>query len=132
MNKSFLIVVLFIMACSSDDVSNNNPLTTFTIEGKWVYPENSLNTMYIYEAGIRYTYYCVGSDCESQYESFEAADGNHLPTTHPYKVENTMLTVDLHFGNEWVAPLTFECGGNKVTFATPNPYYLNRLGYDCN
>lgn len=121
MNKLFLIAVFFLMACSSDDVSNDN-LTALTIEGKWVYPENSLNTMYIYEAGMRYTYYCVGSDCESQYESFQAADGNHLPTTHPYTFENNILTVDLHFGNTWVAPLTFECDGDKVIFNSPDPY----------
>lgn len=131
MKKLLLILVLLIIACSRDDVSNDN-LTALTIEGKWVYPENSLNTMYIYEGGIRYTYYCVGSDCESQYESFEAADGNHLPTTHPYTVENNILTVDLHFGNEWVTPLTFECDGDKVIFKSPDSYYLNRLGTDCN
>ena len=131
MNKLLLIAVFFLMACSSDDVSNDN-LTALTIEGKWVYPENSLNTMYIYEAGIRYTYYCVGSDCESQYESFQAADGNHLPAIHPYTFENNILTVDLHFGNTWEAPLTFECDGDKVIFNSPDPYYLNRLGSDCN
>ena len=46
--------------------------------------------------------------------------------------ENDSLTVDSNFGNELVAPLTFECDGDKVHLETPNPYYLYRLDSDCN
>ncbi len=87
--------------------------------------------MYIFEDGIRYTYYCVGDDCESQYETFEAGDSNAIPGTNEYTFENGILTIDLNFGNELVAPLTFECDGGKVYLDSPNPYYLYRLGSVC-
>jgi len=58
---------------------------------------------------------------------------NHLPTTNPYTFENNTLTVDLHFGNELVAPVTFECNGDKVNLLSSNPHSLYRLfGEDCN
>jgi len=57
---------------------------------------------------------------------------NHLPTTNPYTFENNTLTVDLHFGNELVAPITFECDGGKIFVESQNPHYLYRLNSDCN
>ena len=36
---------------------------------------------------------------------------------NPATLENDTLTVDLHFGNELVTPLTFECD-DKVNFIT--------------
>ena len=131
MNKLLLLSVLLFFSCSTNEDSITNPKLNYTIEGKWVYPNNALNTMYIFKDGIRYTYYCVGEDCESQYESFQAADGNHLPTTHAYTYENNILIVDLHFGNELIAPLLFECDGNKITLKSTNPYDLIRFGFDC-
>jgi len=132
MNKLLLLSVLLFFSCSTNEDSITNPKLNYTIEGKWVYPNNALNTMYIFKDGIRYTYYCVGEDCESQYESFQAADGNHLPTTNPYTFENNILIVDLHFGNELVAPLKFECDGNKVVFETTYPIHLIRFDSECN
>ena len=41
-------------------------------------------------------------------------DGNHLPTTNPYTFEDNILTVDLHFGNELITPVTFECDGGSI------------------
>ena len=81
---------------------------------------------------MRYTYYCVAEDCTALYNSYEANDGNHLPETLNYSVENDILTVDLNFGNELVAPITFECDGGKVYLDGPNPYYLYRLNSGCN
>ena len=132
MKKLLLLSVSLIFSCSTNDDSIANPKLNYTIEGKWVYPNNALNTMYIFEEGIRYTYYCTGDDCDSQYESFQAADGNHLPTTHPYTYENNILIVDLHFGNELIAPLSFECDGNKITFESANANDLIRFGSKCN
>ena len=139
MKKLLLLagLTLVIMSCEKDDV-NETP-TVYDIEGKWLFPSDTpgisaqgiSNTMYIFENGIRYTYYCVEGDCESQYESFEAADGNHIPGTNDYTFEDGTLTVDLNFGNELVAPLTFECDGDKVYLESLNPYYLQRLGSDC-
>jgi len=138
MKKLLLLSALFIFACSSDDSSEDSPLPTYTIEGKciWSPTENisDANTMYLYENGIRYTYYCtseISNDCQSLFETFLANDGNHIPTTNPYTFENNILTVDLHFGNELVTPIAFECDGGKAYFETPE-YSLFRLNSDCN
>ena len=138
MKKLFLLSALLIFACSSDDDSENNPLPAYTIEGKWLWSptasSSDSNTMYLFEDGIRYTYYCtseISDDCQSLFESFQANDGNHIPGVNPYTFENDTLRVDLHFGNELVAPLIFECDGGKVYLDGPNPYYLYRLNSDC-
>ena len=133
MKKIFLILTLS-TAFMSCEKSKNLPApyvpVEYNIEGKWTYEANNLNTLYIFEDGTRYTYYCVGSDCDSLYNTFEADDSNALPGTNPYTFENDTLTVDLHFGNELVTPLTFECDGNKVNFITPG-YSLYSLGSNC-
>jgi len=131
MNKLLLLSVLLIFCCCTNEDSSAVPKLNHTIEGKWVSPNNTLNTMYIFEQGIRYTFYCTEDDCDSQYQSFQAADGNHLPTTNPYTFENNILTVDLHFGNKLITPLKFEFDGNKVIFEASS-IDLIRLESDCN
>ena len=133
MKKLLILSALLIFACSSDDSSEDSPLPTYTIEGKWLI-EGTVpagNTMYLFEDGVRYTYYCVEGDCNALYNSYEANDGNHIPTTNPYTFENNVLTVDLHFGNELVTPVAFECDGGEAHFETPE-YSLFRLNSDCN
>jgi len=125
---SLAVLTLVIMSCEKD---NSNESAVYDIEGKWLTASKLSNTMYIFENGIRYTYYCVGDDCLSQYKTFEAADGNHIPGTNEYAFEDGILTIDLNFGNELVAPLTFECDGDKVYVESANPFYLYRLGSDC-
>ena len=133
MKKLLLLSALLIFACSSDDSSEDSPLPTYTIEGKWLIEGTvpAWNTMYLFEDGVRYTYYCVEGDCNALYNSYEANDGNHLPTTNPYTFENNVLTVDLHFGSELVTPVAFECDGGEAHFETPE-YSLFRLNSDCN
>ena len=133
MKKLLLLSVFLIFACSSDDSSEDSPLPTYTIEGKWLI-EGTVpagNTMYLFEDGVRYTYYCVEGDCNALYNIYEANDGNHIPTTNPYTFENNILTVDLHFGNELVTPVVFECDGGEAYFETPE-YSLFRLNSECN
>ena len=135
MKKLLLLSTLFIFACSSDDSSEdtNLPAPNYSIEGKWLI-EGTVpvgNTMYLFKDGIRYTYYCVEGDCQAQYESFEAGDGNHIPGTNYYTFEDNILTVDLNFGNELLTPVTFECDGGEAYFETPE-YSLFRLNSDCN
>ena len=133
MKKLILLTAILIFACSSDDSSEDSPLPTYTIEGKWLI-EGTVpagNTMYLFEDGVRYTYYCVEGDCNALYNSYEANDGNHLPTTNPYTFEDNILTVDLHFGNELITPVTFECDGGEAYFETPE-YSLFRLNSECN
>ena len=119
------------MGCEND--SENLPAPYYSIEGKWLIegmiPEG--NTMYLYQDGLRYTYYCVEGDCNALYNSYEANDGNHIPNPHNYTYENDILTVDLNFGNELVTPIIFECDGGEAYFETPG-YSLFRLNSDCN
>ncbi|MEJ6808576.1 MAG: hypothetical protein QNK64_10955 [Saprospiraceae bacterium] len=133
MKKLLILSTLLIFAFGCDEESDDIPLPAYTIEGKWVIdggvPEG--NTMYLYEDGVRYTYYCVEGDCQSLYDSFQAGDGNHIPGTNPYTFEDDVLTVDLHFGNELISPIRFECNGGEVYFETPG-YSLFRLSSDCN
>ena len=134
MKKLLLLSAILIFACSSNDNSEetNLPAPYYSIEGKWLI-EGTIpagNTMYLYEDGVRYTYYCVESDCNALYNSYEANDGNHLPTTNPYTFDNNVLTVDLHFGSELVTPISFECNGGEAYFETPG-YSLVRLSSGC-
>ena len=113
---------------------DDNPLPApyYSIEGKWVVESDvPETTMYLYEDGLRYTYYCVEGDCNSLYNSYEANDGNHIPNPLNYTYDNDILTVDLNFGNELVTPITFECDGGEAIFETPE-YSLFRLNSDCN
>ncbi len=125
----FSFAAILLMGCNEN--SEDLPAPNYTIDGKWTFGDNSLNTMYLYEDGVRYTYYCVADDCTALYNSYEAADGNHLPSTNPYTFENDTLTVDLHFGSELITPITFECDGGEAIFETPG-YSLFRLNSDCN
>ena len=125
------LFALILLSCEKDSAEEDTPVK-YAIEGKWTFADNSLNTMYLYEDGVRYTYYCVADDCTSSYNSYEANDGNHIPGTNNYTLENDTLTVDLNFGNELVAPITFECDGGKIYLNGPNPYYLYRLNTACN
>jgi hypothetical protein len=125
----FSFVAVLLMGCNEN--SENLPAPNYSIEGKWTFGDNSLNTMYLFEDGVRYTYYCVADDCSALYNSYEANDGNHIPGTNNYTVEDNILTVDLNFGNELVTPIIFECDGGEVIFETPE-YSLFRLNSDCN
>ena len=127
MKKFFLLISIFFFSCEK---SENLPTTYNSIEGKWLahgtVPEG--NTMYLYENGVRYTYYCVEGDCNSLYNSYKANDGNHLPSVLNYTFENDILKVDLNFGSELVTPVTFECDGGKMYF-TFNEQTFYRLIY---
>ena len=132
--KKLLLQLFFaflIMSCEND--SESLPVPNYSIEGKWLIegmiPEG--NTMYLYQDGLRYTYYCVEGDCNSLFNSYEANDGNHIPNPHNYTYENDILMVDLNFGNELVTPITFECDGGEAYFETSG-YSLFRLNSDCN
>jgi len=131
MKKILLFSLFALLLIGCDENSENLPAPNYSIDGKWTFGDNSLNTMYLYEDGVRYTYYCVADDCNALYNSYVANDGNHLPLTNPYTFENDTLTVDLHFGNELVTPITFECDGGEAIFETPE-YSLFRLNSGCN
>ena len=132
MKNLFLLTLSIFTLFSCEKDSENLPTPYYSIEGKWLIegmiPEG--NTMYLYEDGVRYTYYCVEDDCNSLYNSYEANDGNHIPNPLNYTYENDILSVDLNFGNELVTPIIFECDGGEAIFETPG-YSLFRLNSDC-
>ena len=89
------------------------------IEGRWVtqFEGNTINTMYEFLDGFRYTYYCNDSnnDCDSTYwNSLDTSDA--LPTINPYTVNDSTLSIDLHFGTIATYELGFRCEGQVVDF----------------
>jgi len=86
--------------------------------------------MYEFVDGIRYTYYCITCPGDDAYwNSLDTTDA--IPGTNPYTFENDTLKVDLHFGNELVALITFECDGGKIYVESQNPHHLYRLNSNC-
>ena len=113
---------------------------TDSIEGRWIIPlyeGDPGNTMYEFLDGLRYTYYCVDENgCDSTYwNSLDTSDA--LPTINPYSVDDSTLSIDLHFGNIATYTMDFRCDGEVVDF-----YYddddnweglhstMFRVGYD--
>ena len=132
MKKLLLLSVLFIFACN-DDNDDNIPLPAYTIDGKWIWSPSEnradANTMYEFVDGIRYTYYCITCPGDDAYwNSLDTTDA--LPGTNPYTFENDTLRVDLHFGNELVTRVTFDCNGGKLLMDGEFSH-LWRLNSDC-
>ena len=124
-----LLLGAILLLSTTNAFSQNN-----TIEGKWKM-QNFDNTLYIFENGERFTYYCTAGNCDSLYNTFEAGDGNHIPGTEDYSVSNDTITLDYHFGNILVTPMVFSCEGNIVTFVDQNNLNYVRLNTnlnDCN
>ena len=95
---------------------NNN---LYSIEGRWILPMyegDPGNTMYEFLDGLRYTYYCADENgCDSTYwNSLDTSDA--LPTINPYTVEDSTLSIDLHFGNTATYTMDFRCDGQVVDF----------------
>ena len=59
-----LITFIGALLISSAAFSQNN-----SIEGKWSQTGFS-NTLKIYENGLIYTYYCMGGNCDSLYNTY--------------------------------------------------------------
>jgi hypothetical protein len=107
--------------------------TSYSIEGKWK-PEGFSNTLYILASGKQYTYYCVNQNCDSLFNTYEAADGNHLPNPNDYTFINNTLVIDLNFGNFLNSPIQFDCDGNIAQFQSNGSQWirLNTNLNDCN
>jgi hypothetical protein len=124
-----LFLGLLLMACDKDLVVEPQP--SYTIEGRWLgAPINgfTVNTMYEFKDGIRYTYYCGQPSCDLAYwNSLKISDA--IPGPHSYTYVDGVLTIDLNFGNKISTPITFDCKGGKVNFVTPGSSLL-KLGVD--
>jgi len=126
--KKLLLGVLLLL-CTFNTFSQIN-----SIEGKWRM-QGFDNTLFIFENGVRFTYYCTSGNCDSIYNTFEAGDGNNIPGTEEYSVTNDTITLDYNFGNILVSHIVFSCEGNIVTFVDQNNLNYVRLGTninDCN
>ena len=126
-----LFAVFTLVSCDEDDT--NLPAPYYSVEGKWIWSPSQnradANTMYEFVDGVRYTYYCITCPGDDAYwNSLETTDA--IPGTNPYTFENDTLRVDLHFGNELVALITFECDGGKL-FMDGEFSHLWRLSSDC-
>ena len=131
--RNLYIIVLAIFTLVSCDDDTNLPAPYYSIEGKWIWSPSQdradANTMYEFVDGIRYTYYCITCPGDDAYwNSLDTSDA--IPGTNPYTFENDTLRVDLHFGNELVALITFECEGGKL-FMDGEFSHLWRLSSDC-
>ena len=104
--------------------------SAYPIEGKWK-PEGFSNTLYILASGKQYTYYCVNQNCDSLFNTYEAADGNHLPNPHDYTFINSTLVIDLNFGNFLNSPIQFDCDGNIALFQSNGSQWI-RLNTNLN
>lgn len=120
MMKNLLLGALLLL-------STFNAFAQNSIEGKWK-PQGFQNTLYIFENGERFTYYCTSGNCDSLYNTFEAGDGNNIPNPLEYSVTNDTITIDFNFGNIVVSHMAFSCEGNIVTFVNQNNLTLIRLG----
>ncbi len=96
---------------------NNN---SYSIEGRWLWGYGGFtltpSTMYEFLDGLRYTYYCSEDNgCDSTYwNSLDTSDA--LPTINPYTVDDSTLSIDLHFGNTATYTMDFRCDGQVVDF----------------
>ena len=131
--KKLIILLLIPLIFGCEDDSENLPAPHYSIEGKWIWSPSEnredANTMYEFVDGVRYTYYCITCPGDAAYwNSLDTTDA--LPSTNAYTFENDTLTVDLHFGNELVALVTFECDGGKL-FMDGEFSHLWRLSSDC-
>ena len=111
-NKIIIATILVLGNISAQDHS---------IEGRWI-PDGFSNTMYEFidteafaDAGLRYTYYCPENSCDDSYwNSLDTSDA--LPTINPYLVDDSTLSIDLHFGTIATYNISFRCDGQVVDF----------------
>ena len=117
MKKLLLLAVLTLtfLSCENDDSVEMSE--SFTIEGKWLLEnaggsEIPPNTMFEFQSGIRYTYYCLdGADCD--WTSLTKEE-DAIPGTNDYTFEDNLLIVDLNFGNMSTNNIEFYSNGNLV------------------
>jgi len=133
MKKLLLISTLLMFTFSCDDDSEDNPLPSYTVEGKWLWspdPEDRTyaNTMYEFVNGNRYTSYaanCGWADNLCTDADFNALDSNdRIPGIDIYTFDGNTLVLD-----EISQLVSFECDGGIMLFE--NGAKLWRLSSDC-
>lgn len=128
-----LLSALFIFACCTDDISEDNPLPAYTADGKWLWSpvptdRTYANTMYEFEDGNVYTSYpnCGSIDnlcTDADFNALNATD--RIPGFDTYTFDdNTLIWDGTPLG------ITFVCNGGIIQFE--NSSKLWRLNSDCN
>ena len=133
MKKLLVLSLLVLLSCNKDENEDIITVPNYNIAGKWIWSPSEnradANTMYEFVNGIRYTYYCITCPADDAYwNSLTTADA--LPTNNPYTFENDTLRVDLHFGNELVTKISYDCEGGKLLMDGQFSH-LWRLDSDC-
>ena len=76
-----------------------------------------LNTMYLFDGKVRYTYLCTKKDCTAFWNSCKAGDPNALPNPNTYSLINDNLEIDLNFGNIFSHKVQFLCDNNVLQYS---------------
>ena len=133
MKKLLLLSALLIFSCSSDNDSEDNPLTAYTVDGKWVWspdPEDRTyaNTMFEFVDGNVYTSYAANCGWAENYctdADFNALDAtDRIPGVETYTFDGDTLT-----WGEFSRVVSFECDGGIML--NENSFTLWRLNSDC-
>jgi hypothetical protein len=131
MKKTTLFKSVFSLILFLNLFTNTFAQSTAPVDGKWI-PEGYPNVLYILEDGKKYTYYCSGNqNCDSLYNTYEAADGNHIPGVNDFTFINDTISIDLNFGNYSISYVIFECDSNILNFSINNSIWV-RLGTNLN
>ena len=88
--------------------------------------------MVLFEDGLRHTYYCITSDCDSFWNSCEPGNSNALPEVNSYTYQDGTLTIDLNFGNAFFAVMEFVCDVKLIKYDYDSQSYIrwHKPGYD--
>ena len=132
MNKLLLVLFFALFVVSCEDDSEDNPLPTYTVEGKWLWssdPEDRTyaNTMFEFVDGNVYTSYanCTNTNpcSDADFNALDASD--RIPGVDTYTFDGNTL-----IWNEIPRAVSFECDGGIML--NENGGKLWRLSSDCN
>ena len=128
----YLALTILIFACGGDDEQQLEQ-NIYTIEGKWLL-ENAggsdlpPNTMFEFQNGLRYTYYCDTSDCDTTYWNNLNID-DAVPNPLTYAFEENILTID----GDMLFDIQLNCDGNIINIQfTNSAWQWWRIGADLN
>ncbi len=131
----FILGLFILFNCNSNENESENPVE-YQIEGKWLL-ENaggsdlSPNTMYEFQNGLRYTYYCDAFplDCDSEYwSSREISDA--IPNPANYTIDDSQSLI---INGGLAYDITFNCDGKLISIAfTDTAWQWWRIGTDIN
>ena len=120
----FLLSFIFNACKKEENVPNNiNSSTPCSIEGRWNLTGFETNTMYVFDSTLRYTIY-------SNDGIFGTID-DAIPNPNSYTLADSILSIDLSFGNYGIYSAEFKCDCNVVDLTQDDVVWKWwREGYD--